>query len=108
VFTGVVVLALWLLGFKAGSLSAGERLWLILLATAAIACHQSHLPLALGLASAARRCCWVARAAAGAQGEARMAFPVVVAGLALVAVNLAGPRPRLAVALRLRSSWRRG
>ena len=42
-FTGVVVLALWLLGFKAESLSRGERLWMLLLATAAIAFHQSHL-----------------------------------------------------------------
>ena len=30
VFTGVVVLAVWLLGFNASSLSAGERLWLLL------------------------------------------------------------------------------
>src|SRR3712207_4846891 len=49
-FTGVVVLAVWLLGFRAASLSAGERLWVMLLGAGSIAVHQSHLPLALGLA----------------------------------------------------------
>ena len=91
VFTGVVVLALWLLGFKARSLSAGERLWLMLLAAGAIAVHQSHLPLAFGLAvCGAALLLWGRGARLALKGTARMAFPVVVAGLALVAVNLAG------------------
>lgn len=91
VFTGVVVLALWLLGFKAASLSQGERLWLLLLATGAVAVHQSHVPLALGLAvcGAALLLAWRGpRPALG--GAARMAFPVVVAVAAMAAVNLAG------------------
>jgi hypothetical protein len=91
VFTGVVVLALWLLGFKAASLSAAERLWLLLLAAATIACHQSHLPLALGLAFCGAAMLLVWRGARLAfVGAARMAFPVAVAAAALVAVNLAG------------------
>lgn len=91
VFTGVAVLALWLLGFKAASLSAPERLWLMLLATGSIAVHQSHIPLALGLAAcgAALLLLWRGPRSALA-GAARMAAPVALAGLALVAVNFAG------------------
>ena len=47
VFTGIVVLALALLGF--GSLGRWERTYLVLLAAGAIALHQSHIPLAFGL-----------------------------------------------------------
>ena len=47
VFTGIVVLALALLGF--GSLGRWERIYLVLLAAGAIALHQSHIPLAFGL-----------------------------------------------------------
>lgn len=91
VFTGVVVLALWLLGFKNASLSEGERLWLLLLATGAIACHQSHVPLALGLAFCGAAMLLAYRGAtAAAIGTARMTVPVVLATIALVAVNLAG------------------
>ncbi len=92
VFTGVVVLALWLLGFKAPSLSAGERLWLLLLATAAVASHQSHLPLALGLALCGAALLLLVRRAPlpALRGAARMAAPAVLAGCAMVAVNLAG------------------
>ncbi len=90
-FTGVVVLALWLLGFKAASLSAGERLWLLLLAAGAVASHQSHLPLALGLALCGAALLLVWRGLRPAlEGAARMAAPAVMAGFALVAVNLAG------------------
>jgi hypothetical protein len=90
VFTGVVVLTLWMLGFKAASLSAGERLWLLLLATASIGFHQSHLPLAFGLALCGGALLLAWRGRRALRGAARMAGPVVVAGLALVAVNLAG------------------
>ncbi len=47
VFTGIVVLALALLGF--GTLGRWERTYLVLLAAGAIALHQSHIPLAFGL-----------------------------------------------------------
>jgi hypothetical protein len=91
VFTGVVVLALWLLGFKAPSLSAGERLWVMLLAAAAVAFHQSHLPLALGLAlCGAALLLWRRGPRLALRGAARMAAPAVLAGCAMVAVNLAG------------------
>ena len=91
VFTGVVVLALWLLGFKAASLSAGERLWLLLLATAAVAFHQSHVPLALGLSLCGAGLLLVRRGPRLALTRAaRMAGPAVLAVCAMVAVNLAG------------------
>ncbi len=91
VFTGVVVLALWLLGFKAASLSPGERLYLLVLATGSIVVHQSHIPLALGLALCGGALLLVARGPRLAlRGAARMAGPVAVAGVALVAVNLVG------------------
>ena len=91
VFTGVVVLSLWLLGFKAPSLSVGERLWVMLLATAAVAFHQSHLPLALGLALCGAALLLVRRGPRLAvRGAARMAAPAALAGMAMVAVNLAG------------------
>lgn len=100
VFTGVVVLSLWLLGFKAAILSMGECLWLLLRATASVAFHQSHVLLALGLAFCGAALLLVPR---GLRltfwGTARMAAPVVVAGIGLVAVNR-GARPRVPVALR--------
>jgi hypothetical protein len=91
VFTGVLVLALWLLGFRAAVLSRGERLWLLLLATATVAFHQSHLPLALGLAGLASGLLlvWRGRGPALLAGF-RMAAPVLFAALALTAVNFAG------------------
>jgi hypothetical protein len=91
VFTGVVVLALWLLGFRAACLSAGERLWLMLLAAAATAFHQSHVPLALGLAlcGAVLLLAWRGPRLAMV-GAARMALPALLAVAALVAVNHVG------------------
>jgi hypothetical protein len=89
-FTGVVVLALWLLGFRAELLSRGERLWMLLLATAAIAFHQSHLPLALGLALCGGALLLVWRGARPALiGTTRMAAPIVAVVVALLAVNFA-------------------
>ena len=91
VFTGVVVLALWLLGFRASRLSPGERLYVMLLAAGSIAFHQSHLPLALGLAACGAALLLAWRGIRPAlEGTARMAFPAVLAAVALVAVNLAG------------------
>ena len=49
-FTGVVVLCAWLIGFRQSALSLAERRYVMLLATLAIIVHQSHVPLALGLA----------------------------------------------------------
>ena len=91
VFTGVLVLALWLLGFKAAALSAGERLWLVVLAAASVAFHQSHVPLVFGLALCGGALLLAARGLRPAlRGVARMAGPGVLAALALVAVNLVG------------------
>ncbi len=52
VFTGVLVLAMFLLGVCRQRIGRGETIYLFLLATAAICFHLSHLPLALTLASA--------------------------------------------------------
>ncbi len=91
VFTGVVVLALWLLGFRAAALSVRERLWLMLLGIGAIAVHQSHVPLALGLAGLGGAVIWAVqgrRRALPAFG--RMAVPAVFAAVAMMLVNQAG------------------
>lgn len=90
VFTGVVVLSLWLLGFKSASLTTAERLWMLVLASGAIAFHQSHLPLALGLALCGGALLLAWRGVRPAlRGTARMAGPALLAAAALVAVNLA-------------------
>ncbi len=49
VFTGVLVLALALLILYGDRLCTGERIWLVALATFAIAVHQSHVLLAAAL-----------------------------------------------------------
>jgi len=91
VFTGVLVLSLWLLGFRAAALSALERLWFLVLATGAVAMHQSHLPLALGLAALGGLLLWALRGwRLALVGTARMAGPALLAALAMVTVNLAG------------------
>lgn len=99
VFTGLLVVALWLLGFgrarlsrgERASLSRGERAWLVLLAAGMVAAHLSHLPLALGLALvggalAALR----VGPGPGLATAGRMAAPAALAALALVAANAAG------------------
>lgn len=89
VFTGVAVLALWLLGF--GSVGRWERLYLVLLATGAIAVHVSHVPVALGLVVVGGALAWHSsglRTALRAAG--RMVLPAVLAVAAILLVNLAG------------------
>lgn len=49
VLTGVVVLGLYLLAFAGDRLGRVERVYVFVLTAGAIACHQSHLPLAAGL-----------------------------------------------------------
>jgi hypothetical protein len=97
VFTGLLAVVLWLLGFARARLGRAERIWLLLLAVMMIAVHLSHLPLALGLAL-------VGGALGGLRGgvrvgfstAGRMAAPAAVALVAMVAVNAAG-HGRLAV-----------
>jgi len=90
-FTGVVVVSLWLLGFRAAALRASERLWLLLLATGAVAIHQSHLPLALGLGLGGSVLLLLGRGWRIARvGAARMLVPSVLAALAMLTVNAAG------------------
>lgn len=88
-FTGIAVLSLALLGF--GTLAPWHRWVLAPIALLAILAHQSHVPLALGLALAAGAIGW-------AQGGRRAALailrrmapaPVLALGLAF-AVNLFG------------------
>jgi hypothetical protein len=90
-FTGMLVLCLWLLGFRMTVLSVPERLWLLLLTTITVAVHQSHLPLTLGLALLGGAVLLVWRGWRPAlSGMVRMAVPPLLAAVALVAVNLAG------------------
>ncbi len=96
VFTGVVVLASWLLGF--GVLGRWERRYLWLLAIGAVSVHLSHVPLGFGLAllggvlaaaAAGRR--------AGLAAFARMVVAPATAALLLILVNLVAHRtPTLA------------
>lgn len=90
-FTGLLVLALWLIGFGWQCLGPWERRYVLLLATAATAFHLSHVPLAAGLAVVAGVVTWTAHGVRPALGAAgRMLAPLGVAMLALVALNLAG------------------
>jgi hypothetical protein len=82
VFTGVVVLTLALLIAPAARLSVGERISLVALATLAIAVHQSHVLLAAALLIVLLP-----------MRRSRLSVlwgmtPLVLAGLALVSVNL--------------------
>jgi hypothetical protein len=97
VFTGVVVLALWLVGFGWDRLRRGERAYLLLLASGATVVHLSHVPLALGLAVVGAALGWRAGGLPGAGLVAlRMAIPPLLAALALVAANtVAFGRPSL-------------
>ncbi len=88
VFTGVVVLTLWLLAF--GRLGRWERRFAALLAIGAVVVHLSHLPLALGLAIMGGALAAVLGGArAGLRAFGRMALAPAVAALLLLGVNLA-------------------
>lgn len=90
-FTGLVVLVPWLLGFRSASLAAWERLWLMLLLAGMVAMHQSHLPLALGLAAVAAPVLWARRGWRGSlRPLARMAVPPLLGAVAIMAVNMVG------------------
>ncbi len=97
VLTGVVVLALWLVGFAWDRLRRLERAYLLLLSAGAIVVHLSHLPLALGLMVLGAGLGWRTGGARGAGLAAfRMAIPPLLAALALVAANtVAFGRPSL-------------
>ncbi len=83
-FTGLVVLALWLLGFGRDRVSRPERVYLTALAGGAIAVHLAHLPLALALAALGAI---LARDLAVA---GRMGVPCLLAALALLGANAIG------------------
>ena len=106
-FTGVVVLCAWLIGFRQAALSVAERRYVMLLATLAIAVHQSHLPLAFGLAGVGALL-WSCRGILPAlRALARLALPPLMALLVLVCVNwaahgIAAPSPYGAVFLATR------
>ncbi len=97
VFTGVVVLALWLIGFGWDRLRRAERAYLLLLAAGAVVVHLSHVPLALGLVVLGGALGWRAGGLQGGASTAmRMAIPPVLAALALIAANaVAFGRPSL-------------
>jgi hypothetical protein len=88
VFTGLLVLALWLLGFAHDRLGRWERLYLLLLCAGIVACHLTHLPLSLGLAILSGGLLWLRRGWWRAWRAAlRMSVPAMVALVALVSAN---------------------
>jgi hypothetical protein len=92
VFTGAVVLVLWLLGAVPERLSMTERLWLVGLGTIAIVVHQSHVPLAAGLVIVLLAGRWLFRLAPplGARGTALLLAPLFAAMLGMMLANLVG------------------
>lgn len=90
VFTGLVVLGMWLLGAVPERLGRLERPAVALFATGAVALHQSHVPLAAGLVIVlvAGRLLFRMPFRGGWRDVAWLAAPVVGAAGALVAVNL--------------------
>ncbi|MBU8545187.1 hypothetical protein JJQ90_15810 [Roseomonas sp. ROY-5-3] len=84
VFAPILLLALLLLGFARESLRRAEAIWLGLLATAGIATHLSHLPLAFALLV------FVLLVARRAGPALRVAAPLVLAVLLLLGTNLWG------------------
>jgi hypothetical protein len=91
VFTGMLVLALWLLGFARDRLRTLELLYLGAFASGAVAVHLSHVPLAGGLAVTGAVLLWMLRGAAEAgRGLLRMGAPLLFGCLALLAANVAG------------------
>jgi hypothetical protein len=98
VFTGAVVLGLWLLGAAPERLGRWERVVLALVTTGAITVHQSHVPLGAGLVIVlvAGRPLLRQRLEGGWHDIAWLVAPVVAAGCAIVLVNLAAfGRPSL-------------
>ncbi|WP_291297984.1 hypothetical protein [Elioraea sp.] len=92
IFTGAVVLVLWLLGAVPERLSMVERLWLVALGTVAIVVHQSHVPLAAGLVIVLLVGRWVFGLGPrlGARGTALLLAPLIAAMLGMMLANLAG------------------
>jgi hypothetical protein len=90
-FTGLLVLALWLLGFGGTRLSRFEWWYVFVLASGATAIHMSHLPLAFGLALLAGA---VALGSVGLTTGLRsmrlVAGPALLALVALAGANLVG------------------
>ncbi len=84
VFAPILLLALLLLGFARDSLGRVEAIWLGLLATAGIATHLSHLPLAFALLV------FVLLVARQIGPALRVAAPLVLAVLLLLGTNLWG------------------
>jgi hypothetical protein len=92
-FTGVVMLCVWLLGFHWAGLGRWEKLYLLGLTTLAVVVHQSHIPLAIGLALVSALLLAIGRGAAAAmQGFGRMVLPAILSIAALLAVNAAAHR----------------
>ena len=84
-FTGLMVLAIWLLGFGWDRLTRLERVYVLTLATGAITLHLSHLPQALALAAVGTL---VSRERVRA--GLRMAAPILLAALSLAFTNAVG------------------
>ncbi|HYH22062.1 MAG TPA: hypothetical protein VD995_25935 [Azospirillum sp.] len=91
VFTSVLILTAFLLGFGLDRLSRLEAAYLVLLATGAVAVHFSHVPLAVGLLLVVLAVRLARRDAAAAVVRAALALavPVVLAVAAMVSVTAA-------------------
>jgi len=91
VFTGLLVLAAWLLGFGQAQLGRLERWYVLALASGAAAVHLVHLPLALGLALLGGAVAWRREGrVAGLATAGRMLAPAGLALAALVGANALG------------------
>ncbi|HEY1632245.1 MAG TPA: hypothetical protein VGF56_13090 [Rhizomicrobium sp.] len=84
-FTAVVVLAFYLLLFHGSALSRGRRIALFLIAAVAIACHPSHLVLAVGLIACALLY-WIAARRGIDWPPAHVALPALSLALAVVLI----------------------
>lgn len=88
-FAGVVLLTHWLLGFRLGSFGRATQAWVMLLATVSVVVHQSHLPLALGLAAAGGLLlAWRRGWAQALRPALRMALPALLSAAALLGLNV--------------------
>jgi len=85
IFTGLVVLAIWLLGFGWERLARLERIYVLVLATGAITLHLSHLPLAFVLTAVG-----IALSRDRVRAAPRMVAPILVAALSLACANAIG------------------
>jgi hypothetical protein len=93
VFTPVVLLGIFLLGFESRALSRVELVYVSALTTLAIATHLSHVPISAGLILlCVLKVCFLRRPSHVGRWVVRLVLPLVFALLAMFAVNLLSSR----------------